>query len=73
MINPLEIHSSNPDHIVTYAQNLAKAIEEAVGADLSVNMSALLIPCITLLMSKKHTTLLDLIKLLHDDDQLIEE
>ncbi|MGH1433801.1 MAG: type IV secretory system conjugative DNA transfer family protein [Lewinella sp.] len=73
VINPLEINSSNPRAVVTYAQNLAKAIEEAVGVDMSVNMSALLIPCLSLLLTRKGSTLLDLIRLMQDDPALINE
>ena len=73
VINPLELRSSNSKNIVTHAQNLASAIEEAVGIDLSVNMGALLIPCLSLLLSRKGSTLHDLIRLLEDDEDLINE
>lgn len=73
VINPLEISNTNRNSVVTYAQNLSNAIEEAIGADLSVNMGALLIPCLTLLISRKGSTLLDLIKLMQDDPELIAE
>lgn len=72
IINPLEVPNTRPEFIVTHAQNLSKAIQEAVGADLTVNMGTLLVPCLTLLMSRKWSTFLDLIKLLHDDETLIE-
>lgn len=73
VINPLEISNTNRNSVVTYAQNLSNAIEEAIGADLSVNMGAILIPCLTLLISRKGSTLLDLIKLMQDDPELIAE
>ena len=73
VINPLEVKSKGKRAVVTHAQNLASAIEEAVGADMSVNMSALLIPCLTLLMQRKGSTFLDLIKLMQDDTDLINE
>lgn len=73
VINPLDITTRNENSIVTYAQNLSDAIEEAVGVDMTVNMGALLIPCLSLLLRKPNTTLLDLIRLMKDDQELIKE
>ena len=73
IINPFDIKTKNENAIVTHAQNLANAIEEAVGIDMTVNMGALLIPCLSLLLRKPNTTLLDLVKLMKDDAELIEE
>lgn len=73
VINPLEISNTNRNSVVTYAQNLSNALEEAIGTDLSVNMGAILIPCLTLLISRKGSTLLDLVKLMQDDPELIAE
>lgn len=73
IINPFDIKTTNENAIVTHAQNLANAIEEAVGIDMTVNMGALLIPCLSLLLRKPNTTLLDLVKLMKDDAELIEE
>jgi len=73
IINPLEIQFSHPDQVVIHAQNLANAIEEIIWSDVSFSMSSILVPCLSILIYIKNSTLLDLIKLMYDDPYLIEE
>lgn len=73
IINPLEIEWENDVDVVNHAQNLSIAIENIIGSDLSKNMSALLVPCLSLLIRKKDSSFLDLIKLMYDDPDLIKE
>lgn len=73
VINPLEITKKDDNSIVARAQFLSDAIEEAIKVDMSVNMNALLIPSLALLLRLEGTTLLDLIKLMKDDKELIEK
>ena len=73
MINPLEIPYHSRKNIVVHTQNFANAIEETIWAEFSVNMGALLIPCITLLLYKRNSDLTHLIRLMQDDPELIEE
>ncbi len=73
VINPLELKSRNENAVVARAQFLSEAIEEAVQVDLSANMSAILIPALSLLLRLDGTTLVDLIKLMRNDKALIEK
>lgn len=71
VINPLEMSKKDDSSIVARAQFLADAIEEAIKVDMSVNMNALLIPALSLLLRLEDTTLLDLVRLMKDDKELI--
>lgn len=71
VINPLDIGTQDDTAIVARAQYLAEAIKEAADIDISVNMQAILIPAISLLLRMENTTLLDLIKIMKDDKELI--
>ena len=66
IINPLEIEWKNDDDIVLHAQSIADAIENMLTAKVSDNMSTLLIPSLSLLIRKKGSTLLDLVRLMNN-------
>lgn len=69
-INPLEI---NPNYIKTdedieaVADNLILAFQEIVKAENTVNMTALLKPCLCVLLREENTTLLDLARFMDDE------
>lgn len=74
VINPLEIEWKTENDIVLHAQSIADAIENMLSDRVSDVMSTILIPCLSLLIRKEGTTLLDLVKLMNNNaPELVEE
>lgn len=72
VINPLETDNKNDLNIDITAQNITAAFCELLPNELSVNMKALLIPCLSVLLRKGDGSLIDLQKLIKGDRELVE-
>ena len=76
-INPLEINRryiKTEEDIESIADNLILAFQEIVNAENTVNMSAILKPCLCVLLREDNTTLMDLARFMDDDrnDDLVK-
>jgi len=74
VINPLQAPKNSTDHDrEVMAQEVCSAFEEllggGVGGSLSLNMRALLLPCLKVLIDEDNTTLLDLKHMLREHDK----
>ena len=69
-INPLEINKkyvNSREKVESVAYLLALALEQITNTESSVNMRALLIPCLCVLLEKDDTTLYDLSRFMDDE------
>ncbi len=67
-INPLELNDLSPQNTDIVAQALVSAFNQLLqSTTLTVQMEALLVPCLTVLFNRKGSTLLDLQRFLNDE------
>lgn len=75
-INPLEIKDKSPQNVDFVSQSLVSAFKELLqNTSLTTQMEALLIPCLTVLLKREGSTLLDLQRFMNDErnEDLVEE
>lgn len=67
-VNPLDIRDKSPQNVDITAQALFEAFEQILdNTSLTVQMEALLIPCLTVLLLRPDSTLLDLQRFMNDE------
>lgn len=67
-INPLDIRDRSPQNVDITAQALLEAFKQILdNTSLSVQMEALLVPCLTVLLLRPGSTLLDLQRFMNDE------
>jgi hypothetical protein len=74
-INPFDIRDRSPQNIDIVAQALLGAFKELLqNTSLTTQMEALLVPCLTVLLKREGSTLLDLQRFMNDDknDDLVQ-
>lgn len=72
VLNPLHISKTDLPSIDIYAQTLTNAFQELwENAELTLQMTSILIPCIATLLLRKGSTLEDLQRFMQDDEELI--
>ena len=70
--NPFELPYKDRRNIEVHTQHLALALEETIRTERSVNMGALLVPSFYLLLGMSYSDFSDLLRLMKDDQELIE-
>ena len=68
VINPFEVTDKNEKNISTRTQALVSAFEVAIGIEWSTNMEAVITPCISVLLRKDDTSIVDLQRFMDDEE-----
>lgn len=72
VINPLQIRYSSEEEVVNHAQGIVDSLQDVIGSELSTNMYSVFVACVSILIKRKGSSMVDIIDFMNGEPELVK-